>query len=242
MAVVFSWFKRRRLVLDAPRLRPRRERAAGVAADLAAIAPDLRPFLGLAASVQLGAFERLSALVADAPSYGDKEAIGQAAAHALARHQRLVAELRRFDLDPDIELREHLPRVAALARATAGHDWPERVLSAHIVNGLLDDFFAELAQGVQADGIRDLPAVFAVDPADHRALEAMLKQRADDDAVLASRLAMWGRRLVGDTLLLSRSILRLTGDYEVDDTHTAALYAEIIAAHTRRMDALGLTA
>ncbi|MCL2544130.1 MAG: ferritin-like domain-containing protein [Microbacteriaceae bacterium] len=240
--MAFSWFKRRRLVLDAPRLRPRRERNSAVAADLAAVAPDLRPFLGLSASVQLSAFERLSALVADAPGYAAKEAIGQAAAHALTRHERLVSELRRFDLDPDTELREHLPRVAALDAATAGHDWPERVLSAHIVGGLLDDFFAELAQGVPSDGIRELPAVFAVDPADRRMLEALLAERIDADAVLASRLAMWGRRLVGDTLLLSRSILRLTGDVEVDDAHTAPLYADIIAAHTRRMDALGLTA
>ncbi|MFC4241873.1 ferritin-like fold-containing protein [Gryllotalpicola reticulitermitis] len=238
----FSWFRRRRLVLDAPRLRPRRERKPGVAADLAAIAPDLRPFLGLSASVELSAFEQLSGLVADAPSYSAKESIGQAAANALGRHRRLVAELRRFDGDPEVELREHLPRVAELDAVSAGHDWVERVLSAHLCGALLEDFFAELAQGVDAGGIKDLPAIFAVDPADRHALQSILKEHIDGDHRLAARLAMWGRRLVGDALLLTRSGLRLTGDIDADDAHTAALYAEIVAAHTRRMDALGLTA
>ena len=63
--MAFSWFRRRRLSLDAPRLRPRREKKWDIDPDLAEIAPELREFLGQAACVQLGSFERLSELVGE---------------------------------------------------------------------------------------------------------------------------------------------------------------------------------
>ena len=238
----FPWFRRRRLNADAPRLRPRRERKYAVAADLAEIAPELRQFLGQAACVQLGTFERLSGLVTDVPGFAAKEAIGRAAARAFERHQRLMAELKRLGADPDREMAPFEASVERFSATTMGNDWTERLLGAHICGGLLDDFFAALAHGVDADGIKDLPALFAVDPEDGIALERLLRERLASDPKLASRLAMWARRLVGDTLLIARSALRLTGDAEADDPHTEPLFAQVIASHTRRMDALGLTA
>lgn len=238
----FPWFRRPRLTFDPPRLRPRRERKYDVTADLAEIAPELRQFLGQTACVQLSSFERLSGLVAGVPGFTAKEAIGRSAARAFTRHQGLVTELKRLGADPEREMTPYVASLEHFATITAGHEWPERVLGAHICGGLLDDFFAALAPGVQADGIKDLPALFAVDPADGRALEMLLKEPLAGNPQLASQLAMWGRRLVGDTLLVARSALKLTGDAEADDPHTEPLFAEVIAAHTRRMDALGLTA
>jgi hypothetical protein len=53
---------------------------------------------------------------------------------------------------------------------------------------------------------------------------------------------MWGRRLVGDTLLVARSALHLSGNRITDEERIEPIVTELIAAHTRRMDALGLTA
>lgn len=206
------------------------------------MAPELRQFLGQAACVQLASFERLSGLVADVPGIAAKEAIGRAAASALGRHQRLVAELRHIGAEPEREMTPFVAVLEDFARVTRGHDWVERVLGAHICGGLLDDFFAALSHGVRADGVKDLAALFAVDPDDGHALERLLREQMAGDPLLSARLAMWGRRLVGDTLLIARSALRLTGDAEADDPHTETLFAGVISAHTRRMDALGLTA
>lgn len=238
----FSWFRRRRLILDAPRLRTRRPRRERVAGDLAEIAPELRQYLGQFACIQLGFFERLSRIVGEVPGVAAKEAVGHAAARAFGRHERIVEELRRLGFDPEREMMPYLAAVEAFEEVTAGHDWPEQVIAAHLCSGFLDDFFAALAPGVDADGVKDLPALVAVDPQHDRALESLLRSRLEGDRLLAARLAMWGRRLIGDTLLMARSALRLTGDAEVDDPHTEPLFAGVIAAHTRRMDALGLTA
>jgi LPS sulfotransferase NodH len=53
---------------------------------------------------------------------------------------------------------------------------------------------------------------------------------------------MWGRRLVGDTLLVARSALHHSNNLDSDEQRIEPIFTELIAAHTRRMDALGLTA
>jgi hypothetical protein len=59
---------------------------------------------------------------------------------------------------------------------------------------------------------------------------------------LDSRLAMWGRRLVGDTMLIARSTLTPGASRVSDEERIEPVFTELIAAHTRRMDGLGLTA
>ena len=52
---------------------------------------------------------------------------------------------------------------------------------------------------------------------------------------------MWGRRLVGDTMLVARSSLSIGGELPGEE-RIEPVFTELISAHTRRMDALGLTA
>jgi hypothetical protein len=72
-------------------------------------------------------------------------------------------------------------------------------------------------------------------------LVAELRTAIDASARLASRLAMWGRRLVGDTMLVARSSLSIGGELPGEE-RIEPVFTELISAHTRRMDALGLTA
>jgi hypothetical protein len=79
------------------------------------------------------------------------------------------------------------------------------------------------------------------------------------DPTLSSRLALWGRRLMGDVLLELRAAfdnrklagvaknkkLSLEEEREVNlasYSKVEPLISELIGAHTMRMDALGLTA
>jgi LPS sulfotransferase NodH len=74
------------------------------------------------------------------------------------------------------------------------------------------------------------------------AVVRILRDAIAADPPLASRLAMWGRRLVGDTLLVARSVLHHSNNLDSDEQRIEPIFTELIAAHTRRMDALGLTA
>jgi hypothetical protein len=54
---------------------------------------------------------------------------------------------------------------------------------------------------------------------------------------------MWGRRLIGDTMLVARSALpAVSGAGAPQHDRVEPAFTELIGAHTRRMDALGLTA
>jgi hypothetical protein len=82
-------------------------------------------------------------------------------------------------------------------------------------------------------------------------LEARLQQALADDPRLSSRLALWGRRLVGEALtqaqrvVLERAVLGgLLQDTEqgVYEDEVKTLFASLTRNHSRRMSRLGLTA
>ena len=73
-------------------------------------------------------------------------------------------------------------------------------------------------------------------------LQTELQAAIAADPRLADRLALWGRSLVGDTLLIARSALRASEAPGRAGDDVEPVFTELIADHTRRMDALGLTA
>ena len=241
LAHVASWFTRKTAPVDAPKLKPRREQASAVRVDLHEVAPDLLPYLGQVAYLQLQAFETLSRVVQQVPSLASKEAVALAAGAALSRHQAVLAEIRRHDAEPAEVMGPFAEAIDGFQAITIGRDWQETLLGIYVTDGLLSDFFMRLAQGLPGDvGTRAATMLGTQTGTDQ--LAGILAQEIADDATLGSRLAMWGRRLVGDTLLVARSALKLSGNHRSDESRIDPVFTEIIGAHTRRMDALGLTA
>jgi hypothetical protein len=223
-----------------PRLKPRGEKAQSTRVDLGEMTPELLPFLGRAAVLQMLAFEAYSSIVADVPDLAVKDAVAQSAGAALTRHEGLVAEIRRRGDDPIDVMQPFADIAAAFSAVITGEDWRESLLGAFVAFGLLDDFFIRLADGLPGDfGPRaaQLLSTTAGEDATVRVLRAAIEQ----DRRLPSLLAMWGRRIVGDTLLVARAALHVTGNTENDEMRIEPVLTELIAAHTRRMDELGLT-
>ncbi|HRN29645.1 MAG TPA: ferritin-like fold-containing protein, partial [Terrimesophilobacter sp.] len=75
-----------------------------------------------------------------------------------------------------------------------------------------------------------------------RPLAVVIRAEIDAQPTLASSLALWGRRLVGDTLLVARSAADIPQDTAADDERLEPVFTDLVADHTRRMDDLGLTA
>jgi hypothetical protein len=239
---VVNWFWRKNKRVDAPRLRPRSEEAAGATkVDLADLAPGRERFLGNAAYVQLAIFEDLGRVVATAPTIEAKEAVSRVAAASLEKFQLLTAEIRRGGGDPSAVMKPYLGSIDFFQRVTQGSDWYESVVTCHITAGILDDFFARLAAGLPTTSGDRISLIYArASYAD--VLANQISAAIDSDPRLAPRLAMWGRRLVGDTMLVARSALASPPASANDEARIEPVFTELIAAHTRRMDALGLTA
>jgi hypothetical protein len=239
---VVSLFSRRRSRTDVPRLKPRRDSAAQVdRVDLAELTPPLLPYLGQAAFVQLALFETLSRAVSLAPTPASKEAVSRVAALSLAKHHGLTAEIKRHGQEPGPTMAPFAARIDEYSRTTLGADWYEILVTSYITSGLLGDFQRQLAAGLPGDSGARIIDVLSADDG-HELLVSELRGAIDANPRLASRLAMWGRRLVGDTLLIAQSSLADVDRTNQDEARLEPVFTEMIAAHTRRMDALGLTA
>ena len=53
-------------------------------------------------------------------------------------------------------------------------------------------------------------------------------------------LSMWGRRLVGDTLLVARAALASDRLDTEDEKRVEPVFTALMGGHARRMDAMGL--
>jgi hypothetical protein len=209
--------------------------------DLADLTPELLTFLGKAAYVQLTIFENLGRAMAVAPDTEAKELLSRAAAFSLAKHHGLADEIRRQGSEPGIVMEPFTGTIDAYRRAIQGGDWVEELVACHITAGFLDDFFIRLAAGLPSDYAARVIAVLRAESG-AELLADEIRTLIDRDEKLASRLAMWGRRLVGDTMLVARSALAPTANTVSDEARIEPVFTELIAAHTRRMDGLGLTA
>ena len=236
-----NWFSRKGKRAEVPRLRPRSEAEPALKVDLAELTPDLLTFLGKSAYLQLTIFENLGRTLAIAPTTEAKETLSRVAALSLAKHHGLTAEIRRHGEEPGAVMQPFTAAIDEYQRTTQGADWHEELLACHITAGFLDDFFVHLASGLPTDYAGRVAAVLRADSGSELLAE-QVRRSIDENTLLASRLAMWGRRLVGDTMLVARSTLALSANAVNDEARIEPVFTELIAAHTRRMDALGLTA
>lgn len=237
---VFEWFRRRSAPRRVLRLRSREELAATTRVDFEELAPDVDTFLGQAAYLQLGYVETLSALIASTPLLTEKEALSRAAGAALTKHEALVALIRERGDDPTALMLPFREPLDAFRRATHGVRPQETMLSVHITAGMLDDFYDALAASYGDTG-RRVARILQADN-DREALVGILGAAILADHEWSSLLALWGRRLVGDTLLIARAALRPATLEEAQEKKVEPVFTELMAAHSKRMEAMGLQA
>lgn len=236
------WWKKRSEAAPAPVLKVRSRGDFGDVdrVDFAELAPDIDTFLGQAAYLQLGTFETLSELIAPTPELAQKESLSVAAGAALQKHRGLVALIRERGDDPlDVMLPFREP-LDAFRRATHGARPLETILSVHITAGMLDDFYLALAGSFGQTGERT--AEILSQGHDRQAIVDIMAEAIRADPQWRSLLALWGRRVVGDTLLIARQALRPPTLDADDEKKVEPVFTNLLAGHSRRMAALGLDA
>lgn len=205
--------------------------------------------LGLAAEFEFEAFVRLAGDSAAAPSIADRQVIARSATRALERQERLVERITQLGGDPAESMAPFDGVVVDFELRTTAGTWSERLLKAYIGYAVADDFLRLLAAGAD-DDTRELVVSLVGDPRHTELVVAQLSQVLADD-VAASRLALWGRRLVGDALaVIQGTIVRhpafgrllAAGDPQAGEDRVPRVFAALTAEHTRRMERLGLTA
>lgn len=209
--------------------------------------------LGLLACTELIAFERLASDCALAPTLGDEAALATMAAARVRHLERLRDRLTVLGADPDVAMAPYVTVLHDFHVKTAPSDWFESLVKAYVGDGIGTDFYRELAQLVDP-GTRELVTEVCEDTG--HAEFAVTKVRAGiaTDPRLAGRLALWGRRLVGEALSQSQRVAAdrdalvalLLGQVGepggLDLAALGELMGRLTATHTERMARLGLQA
>lgn len=207
---------------------------------LADVALDPIRVLAQAAYLQLGLFTALSQAAAAAPDLESKGSLAAATGHLLTKHRSLVAALERRGIDASEAMQPYAERADEFFAVIHGTTWHESLTTSYLVGGLLDDFFARLVASFDGDGA-DLERLLR-GPRGVEEITGILEAAITADPRLGSRLALWGRRVVGDTLLIARSALPETVRTDAGEARVEPILTDLMAEHTRRMDRLGLTA
>ena len=205
--------------------------------------------LGVLAYGELTAFERLATDARLAPTISDKHALASMAAAEFGHYQRLYDYLRSESVDPEEAMRPFVEPLDAFHDSTPPNDWLESLIKAYLGDGLATDFYREVATFVQDPVTRGLVLEVLADTGQASFAVATVTAAIAADPALAGRLALWGRRLVGEALIQAQrvaverdALTELLVGGSLDLAGIGRLLTRLTDRHTARMQALGLQA
>ncbi len=208
--------------------------------------------MGVLAYGELSAFERLAEDAKLAPTIDDKAQLASMATTEFGHFQLLNDRLRSLGIDPMDAMSPFQEPLDAFHDKTRPSDWLEGLVKAYVGDGLANDFYREIAAYVDADTRALVMEVFA-DAGQAEFVVERVRAAIEEDPKVAGRLALWGRRLVGEALSQAQRIAAdrdalaalLAGGVDRPGLDLAAIgrmFTRLTEAHTQRMNALGLQA
>ena len=208
--------------------------------------------LGVLACGELSAFERLCADAALAPTLDDKAEIAAMACAEFGHFQQLRARLTELGVDAETAMRPFVAPLEAFHASTAPADWLEGLVKAYVGDGIAADFYREISVLLD-DRTRELVLTVFDDTGHSEFVVARVRSAIEADPRLGGRLALWGRRLMGEALsqaqrvaaerdALAALLAGAPGEGGMDLVELGRMFTRITEQHTKRMAALGLAA
>jgi tRNA-(MS[2]IO[6]A)-hydroxylase (MiaE)-like len=199
---------------------------------------------------EISAFERLAEDAKLAPTLEDKVAISSMASAEFGHVGRLLERIAELGADPFEAMAPFEAPIDLFHEYTAPADWYEGLIKAFVGDGMANDFYREIAAFLDVE-TRDL-IVASLEDSGHSAFVVdRVRAAIAADPRLGGRLALWGRRLMGEALTQAQRVAAdrdaltalLAGGVDRPGLDLAALgrmFARITERHTERMAELGL--
>lgn len=206
--------------------------------------------LGAIAYGEMSAFERLAEDAKLAPTLEDKVAIVSMACVEFGHVGPLNERLTQLGVDPFEAMAPFREPIDRFHEYTAPDDWYEGLIKAYVGDGLANDFYREIAAYLDPE-TRDL-VVAALEDSGHSAFVVdRVRSAIAADPRLGGRLALWGRRLMGEALTQAQRVAAdrdalsafLAGGVDRPGLDLAAIgrmFTRITERHAERMAELGL--
>ena len=208
--------------------------------------------LGILAYGALAAFDRLAEDARRAPTLADKVYVASLAALQIKHFDTVRDRLGGLEVDVMAAMKPFHAPFDEFHAQTKPKDWLEGLVLAYLGNGFAADFYREVAAFVDPDTRGLVHQVLADEGHADFVIEEVRAATAADPRV-AGRLALWGRRLVGEALSQAQRVAAnrealthlLTGTVDRPGMDLAAIsrmFSRLVENHTRRMTKLGLQA
>lgn len=205
--------------------------------------------LGLLGAGEYLAFERLVSEASLAPTLTKRLRVADIALGELAHHRLIRERLVEMGADADAAMDAFVGPLERYHRMTAPSDWLESLVKAYVGDSIANDFYREIAvlldeqtSALVLEVCSELGKTAVVVDEVRTAIAA--------DPRLSGRLALWGRRLLGEMLSQAQVVAAEwdgLADLVLNDQLSAnvdlvAMLERLTSAHVARMNALGLSA
>lgn len=208
--------------------------------------------LGVLAYGELTAFSRLASDADLAPKLTAKAELARMAAVEFHHFEVLRGHLEELGADPETAMEPFVAALDAFHERTAPATWLEGLVKAYVGDGIASDFYREISAFLDPDTHALVERVL-VDTGTADFVVREVRTAIEQDPRVAGRLALWGRRLVGEALAQAQRVAAdrdglaalLVGSVDrpgADLSELVRMFGRLTESHTRRMGLLGLAA
>lgn len=210
--------------------------------------PAVIDLLGLLAYGELSSFEQMAADAQNAPTLLDKAQMSKFASGEYEHYNRIVTRLKGLGVDPVDAMQPFAGALDAYHQQLVPSNWLEGLVKSYIGEGIASDFYREVSIFLDKENAQLVEEVLSDNGFADFAIER-IRQASENDAIMAGRLALWGRRMMGEMIaqaaLVAKERMSLAelfvssepSESIADDLN--GLVNRLTVGHARRMDVLG---
>lgn len=206
--------------------------------------------IGILAYGEVSACERLAEDAAMAPDMATKVEIMAMMAAEFSHFEKLRDHLVELEQDPYPFIESFADIFDRFHRQTRPSDWLEGLVKAYVGDGLAADFYREIAAYLDPE-TRELVLETLSGTGHSEFVVGAVRGAIEKDPRAGGRLALWGRRLMGEALSQAQMVVAerdalstvLVGGVDhpgMDLASIGRMFTRLTEAHAARMEKLGL--